>query len=348
MLKNIRRMGEKAKASGLRFRPHFKTHQSASIGERFRNEGVDGIAVASLRMAEYFLDRGWKDQTVAMPLNPLELECADRLARKGWMHFTLSEGSPLERIEEALSTEAGIFVEIDTGDHRTGFSPEATDRLDPLMEALEKSEKLRFEGFLTHSGHSYDATGKKEVEAVHQETMRSLTRLKTRYERLQPILSVGDTPTASLVEDLEGVDELRPGNFVFYDLMMEEVGACSMDDIAYALLCPVIAKHPDRSELVIYGGSVHFSKDSASMEDGSPCYGIPVRMNENGLDRPYEGSWVRRLSQEMGVVPCSEELFASREVGDTLAVLPVHSCLSADAMDSYLLSSGERIEKFTG
>jgi D-serine deaminase-like pyridoxal phosphate-dependent protein len=346
MLANIRRM--KGRASGLCFRPHFKTHQSAYLGERFREEGVDRITVGSLRMAEYFLQHGWTDQTVAMPLDPLELELADRCARTARMHFTISEGSPVQRIEEGLSTEAGIFIEIDTGDHRTGFDPEKLDRLDPVVERLEKSEKLRFEGFLTHSGHSYDARGKEAVEAIHRNSMASLKELKERYRRNDPVLSVGDTPTASLVEDMEGVDELRPGNFVFYDLMMEKIGACDMDDIAYALICPVIAKHEDRSELLVHGGAVHFSKDRTEMEDGRSCFGIPVQMDKSGLGEPYDGSYVRRLSQEMGVVVCSDELFRSKEVGDTLAILPVHSCLSADAMDEYLLSSGERVESFPG
>lgn len=299
-------------------------------------------------MAEYFLQHGWTDQTVAMPLNSLELERADRCARTGHMHFTISEGSPIQRIEEGLSTEAGIFIEIDTGDRRTGFAPEDFDRLDPVLERLEKSKKLRFEGFLTHSGHSYDARGKEEVEQVHRDSMASLNELKKRYRSSNPILSIGDTPIASLVEDLEGVDELRPGNFVFYDLMMERIGACRMEDIAYALICPVIAKHEDRSELLVYGGAVHFSKDRTETEDGRACFGIPVQMDANGLGVPYEGSYVRRLSQEMGVVVCSDELFRSKEVGDILAILPVHSCLSADAMDVYLLSSGERVESFPG
>lgn len=33
---NIRRMAEKARRGGVRFRPHFKTHQSGEAGEWFR------------------------------------------------------------------------------------------------------------------------------------------------------------------------------------------------------------------------------------------------------------------------------------------------------------------------
>ena len=57
-LQNIEKMAEKAKAHNLRFRPHFKTHQSAKIGEWFRLFGVDAITVSSVSMAEYFAMNG--------------------------------------------------------------------------------------------------------------------------------------------------------------------------------------------------------------------------------------------------------------------------------------------------
>lgn len=50
--RNISRMAEKAARSGLRFRPHFKTHQSAAVGEWFRPFGVTAITVSSVEMAE--------------------------------------------------------------------------------------------------------------------------------------------------------------------------------------------------------------------------------------------------------------------------------------------------------
>jgi len=44
--RNIARMATKARASGVRFRPHFKTHQSAAIGAWFREEGVTAITAS--------------------------------------------------------------------------------------------------------------------------------------------------------------------------------------------------------------------------------------------------------------------------------------------------------------
>ena len=79
-IRNIQRMVEKAKKNNVVFRPHFKTHQSHEVGRWFRNEGVTRITVSSLTMAEYFAQDGWKDITVAIPVNVHEKERINRLA----------------------------------------------------------------------------------------------------------------------------------------------------------------------------------------------------------------------------------------------------------------------------
>ncbi len=75
-------------------------------------------------------------------------------------------------------------------------------------------------------------------------------------------LSVGDTPGCSLLPDFPGVDEIRPGNFVFYDAEQLEIGSCASNQIAVALACPIVARHPERNEVVLYGGAIHLSKES--------------------------------------------------------------------------------------
>ncbi|MDD4755770.1 MAG: amidophosphoribosyltransferase, partial [Prolixibacteraceae bacterium] len=79
-LKNIDRMATKAQEHKLKFRPHFKTHQSAVIGDWFRMYNVNAITVSSVMMAEYFASHGWTDITIAFPVNILELTNINRLA----------------------------------------------------------------------------------------------------------------------------------------------------------------------------------------------------------------------------------------------------------------------------
>jgi D-serine deaminase-like pyridoxal phosphate-dependent protein len=67
--RNIFRMADKAASNQVRFRPHFKTHQSAAVGEWFRDVGVTAITVSSVEMARYFAAHGWNDITFAFPVN---------------------------------------------------------------------------------------------------------------------------------------------------------------------------------------------------------------------------------------------------------------------------------------
>ena len=64
--------------------------------------------------------------------------------------------------------------------------------------------------------------------------------------KLKTIFSIGDTPAMSVVDNFDVIDEIRPGNFVFYDVMQQNIGFCYFEDIAVALAVQVVAKHPER------------------------------------------------------------------------------------------------------
>ena len=80
MLANLRRMRAKADASGTRFRPHVKSHNSPRIAALYREVGVTAITVSSVEMARRFADAGWDDITIAFPLNVRALPELRRLA----------------------------------------------------------------------------------------------------------------------------------------------------------------------------------------------------------------------------------------------------------------------------
>lgn len=151
-----------------------------------------------------------------------------------------------------------------------------------------------------------------------------------------------------MVDTFGEVDELRPGNFVFYDLMQQEIGACDWDDIAVALACPVVAVHPDRLQWIIYGGAIHFSKDFLQMSSGEKCFGRMVDMDSPSwsVNRVETNPYLVSLSQEHGVVQCSAETFHQCKPGDLSLWLPVHSCLTAEAVGGYSTTTGEKIDHF--
>jgi D-serine deaminase-like pyridoxal phosphate-dependent protein len=210
--------------------------------------------------------------------------------------------------------------------------------------------QLSFAGFLAHAGHTYQSRSVTEVQRIYDHSLGALLDLKKKYIAAFPGLriSLGDTPGASMVERFGPVDELRPGNFVFYDLMQEEIGACQMDDIAVAMACPVVAVHPERKQWIIYGGAIHFSKDFLQMQDGRKCFGRMVDISGDSWEAANARSnpILVSLSQEHGVVQCSEHNFDLCRPGDISLWLPVHSCLTADAMGTYINTQGAPIDHY--
>jgi len=342
--KNIRTMLGKAKKHGLHFRPHFKTHQSATIGEWFRMQGVNAITVSSVCMAEYFADHGWGDITIAFPVNIRETEGINRLAEKINLNLLLDSLEVVLHLQSNLKTDPGIFIEIDTGAKRSGINANNLMAIEGIIKALGKSSKTRFLGFLTHAGHAYRAKSVAEVLEIHKGSLRQMRALKDHFAGFNPVLSIGDTPCCSLSEDFDGVDEIRPGNFVFYDLMQVYAGSCDLNDIAVAVACPVVARYAHRSELVIYGGAIHLSKDFIMLPGGSITYGRIAKLNQTGWEILPEGNELVSVSQEHGIVKLDERFMNQFTPGELLAIIPVHSCLVAHQLKTCLTLDGELIE----
>lgn len=344
-LANISRMQEKAKKSGALLRPHFKTHNSAYIGNWFRRLGIHSITVSSATMAKFFSAYGWRDITIAVPVNILEMNLINELANELNLNIQADTSDILQAIENGLNYQVGFYIEIDTGHHRSGVFWKDLTEIDRMLDYLSRSNRLKFRGFLTHPGHTYSADSKEEILDIYKDMVQKMNYLKDFYREAWPELtiSVGDTPSCSLVEDFSGVDEIRPGNFIFYDLMQYSLGSCSLEDIAVAMACPVISKNLSRSEVVIYGGATHFSKDFLYKSNGEHIYGYVVRFHEKGWTNPVPEAYLANLTQEHGIIRAPREFIEETRIGDVLGVLPVHSCLTVHLMKGYQTIEGEAI-----
>lgn len=345
---NIMRMSEKAAMNNVRFRPHFKTHQSKHIAEWFREAGVRYITVSSLRMAAYFAEDGWDDITVAFPVNTLEHERINHLARHIDLGLVVADTEDAVLLSGIIQHPVRVWIKIDAGAHRTGVIPEDRDTIDSILEVIRHSDNLSFSGFLTHAGQSYNCRSHDEIIRIHHESVALLVALAEDYRSVYPGLeiSVGDTPACSIAEDFSMVSEIRPGNFVFYDLTQVIISSCTNRDIAVAVACPVVARHAGRNEIIIYGGGIHFSKEFIDLGDGRRIYGELVRVDEDGWGEPVEGCYVSKLSQEHGTLKVTDEMFRQIPVGDVVAILPVHSCMTANCLSGYTTLDGRQLEFF--
>ena len=334
VLKNTQRFQEKFSSSNTLFRPHFKTHQSTIIGKWFQELGIHQISVSSLAMAWQFYQAGWKDISIVFPFNRLEIEFVQKMSKDATLGILIEDIESVDFLSNHISNSIDIYIKVDCGYHRTGIDVENHKLILEIAEKIKHFDKLNFKGILSHFGNTYAARNKTEVEQIYTSSLEKMLGLKKQLIPLFPDvkLSIGDTPSASIINNFTHVDEMRPGNFVFYDWMQTEIGSCTAEQIAAIMICPVVAKHKDRSELIIHGGAVHFSKEKGDKHFGALC-----DISKGFATNPIPNCYLKSLSQEHGIVHCSEAFFKKTKVGDLVGIIPIHSCLTANLMKENML-----------
>lgn len=344
---NLKKMANKAAAQGKTLVPHWKTAQSREIGRWATEYGIREVTASSTHLAEYLSGQGWDRIHIAFPFNIREIPRLNRLAGKQRLSVQLVNAASARALAEGLSEQVDFFVELDAGYGRTGVQLSDTTTLEAILDQADRTDKLNFRGFYIHPGHTYYG---KDTAKIHQESQDALAQMKANYRHRYPnlVTRLGDTPGCAVMEDFGEVDELGPGNFVFFDLMQVQLGSCTKEDIAVCLAVPVVDIQQERKEILIHGGGVHLAKDVLLGADGRKNFGEVVLLNENGWTLPNHHSYVKSISQEHGIIQASEELLASVQVGDLLGILPVHSCMTADCMGAYLSLSGRWIDHAEG
>ena len=346
---NIARMSDKGRKHRLNLIPHFKTHQSRAIGNWYKEYGIEEITVSSLHMAEYFVGQSWKNIHIAFPFNPLEIDLLEQLTLQSSISIQLVNAQVTQLLADRLQNPVEFFIEIDAGYGRAGIEVSDFGAIEAIMRIANRSDKLNFKGFYIHAGHTYhaDPAG---IHRIHEQTKSALKMLKDKYFDEFPSLTtrIGDTPSCSLESDFDGVDEIGPGNFVFYDLTQVHIGSCNKSDIGIALAAPVVDIKKTKHEILIHGGGVHLAKDVLTYPDGSQNFGEVVVFNGQGWDIPETPSFLKSISQEHGLVNATDELLSKVKVGDIIGILPVHSCMTADCMRGFLGLSGEKLDHFKG
>ncbi|MEX2435836.1 MAG: alanine racemase [Balneolaceae bacterium] len=337
---NIRHMTEKIKRAGCEFRPHFKTHQSITIGRWFKEEGVSGITVSSPGMAQYFADDGWDDITIAFPFYPSQIKELQRLEKKASLRLFINNSEDLSLLQTHLMKPFDFMIEVDAGYGRSGIRKASTETIRNLLAEADKFSKTNFKGFYIHDGRTYQSGSEEEIIRSVTPSINALKELKNLYPYC--ITSLGDTPSASVLNNFDSIDELTPGNFVFYDWMQVQAGSCTLNKVALFACLPVAQLHESRNQSILHGGAVHLSKDFI-VTNGKNNYGQLIKYPASENIQHIENCFLTSLSQEHGILTGD---LSSYDIGDGLAwICPIHSCLAANLFDSYMTTNGNRIPK---
>lgn len=335
--RNIERIAAKAELHNCEFRPHFKTHQSKIIGRWFRESGVTGITVSSPEMAHYFAEDGWDDITIAFPFYTAQLKKLKELEKLCKLRLFVTSEKDLAILDKELNNPFTFMIEVDSGYGRSGLPYTDKEYINSLIESSKSLDSNMFKGFYIHDGRTYSARNKNEIISAIQPSLYALEDLKKHFPEAK--ISIGDTPSATVLDNLDFADEITPGNLVFFDWMQVQIGSCSVNDVSLFAQLPIAQNKPNNKNVIIHGGAVHLSKDFIE-KDGDKNFGQVVNYFHNGKIEPIEKSWLTALSQEHGTLNN-----LPTDAKDYITVIPIHSCLTANLFDHYITTDGQRIEK---
>ena len=348
--RNAARISDITTRNDVRLRPHVKTHKCIEVA-RLQTAGHDGaITVSTLAEAKAFAANGFVDITYAVPIERGKFAEAIEIFKSGVELNLLTDDAATVADLSTAATAAGVrfdvFLKIDCGTHRVGVEPQ-TDEAVTIPRQIADSLNLNFAGILTHAGHSYDVKTVEEIKAVARHERDVMVELATRLRSdgiEVPTVSIGSTPTISHIDHLNGIDEVRPGNYIFFDAYQATLGSCRFEETALTVLAAVIHRDRSRKRLVVDAGGIALSKDRGPAHIDPACgYGhvLDLEGNETGLR-------VTSLSQEHGEIQADDDSLIDKfPVGSRLRILANHSCLTAAQHSHYnVLENGRIVDRW--
>ncbi|TWD75835.1 D-serine deaminase-like pyridoxal phosphate-dependent protein [Variovorax beijingensis] len=341
MQRNIARMQQQADALGVRFRPHVKTSKCADVVAAQLAAGAAGITVSTLKEADQFFAHGVTDILYAVGMAPHRLAHALDLCQRGCALQILTDSVEGARAIAEYGRARGhafeVLIEIDTDGHRSGIKP-GEDLLLEVGRMLHEGG-MRLAGVLTHAGSSYELHTPEALAALAEQERAGCVQAAERLRAAGlpcPIVSAGSTPTALEAASLEGVTELRAGVYVFFDLVMRNVGVCRTEDIALSVLTTVIGHQADKGWAIVDAGWMAMSRDRGTGRQQRD-YGYGQVCTVDGM--PIEGYLLSAANQEHGILSregaADTDIVARFPVGTRLRILPNHACATGAQFPAY-------------
>ena len=331
---NLDRLAASLQGTGLRVRPHAKSHKCPEIARRQMARGAVGVCCQKVSEAERMVAGGVDDVLVTNEVvGAGKLERLARLARRARVGVCVDDPGNVRDISRAacaVGAALEVLVELDVGTRRCGVSSPA-EALE-LARLVSQCGGLRFGGLQAyHGGAQHLRTPDERRIAIAQAvaTVRLTVELLAGAGLEVPIVTGAGTGTYPL-EAASGVyQELQPGSYVFMDA---DYGRNLGDDgrpvrvfqQSLHLLATVMSR-PASGRVVVDAGLKAHSVDS----------GMP-------LVADLAGAVYTRASDEHGVLELQD---ASRvQLGQKVRLVPGHCDPTVNLHDWLVCHRAGRVE----
>lgn len=330
---NISKVQSIADRHGVTLRPHVKTHKTPLLAHKQLAAGAVGVTCAKLTEAEVFAQAGIGDIFIANEIiGPPKVEALLRLARCVDLTVgvdSVDSAQPLSDAASAAGRTLQVRIEVDTGLGRCGVPPgEAAVR---LAEKIAAMPGLALDGLFIHEGHAGRAESREELQRIALQAGRDAVQTAEAIRRAGipcESVSVGSSPCKDVTPTVPGVTEMRPGTYIFNDVMQIAAGAATEAECALTVLCTVVSR-PARDRVIVDAGSKTMAGDAAAKLGFGRVVGRP------DIEFHY-------ANEEHGFLRVPED--SDLRVGDRLRIIPTHVCTCVNLHDELALVRGGEIE----
>lgn len=335
--RNIKKMGDYAKAHGMRHRVHGKMHKSVDVAKlQEKLGGAIGVCCQKVSEAEVFVRGGIKDVLVSNQVrDPKKIDRLAQLPKLGSSIIVcvddLSNVAELSAAAQKHGTELGVFVEIDCGAGRCGVT--TSQDVVAIARAVEASPGLKFRGIQAYQGAMQhmdkyeDRKAKLDIAiGMVKDAVQALKSVG-----LEPELVSGGGTGSYYFESTSGVfNELQCGSYAFMDA-------------DYGRILDKDGKRIDQGEwenafFILTQVMSHAKADKAIVDAGLKAQSV-----DSGLPVVYGRSDVKyiKCSDEHGVV---EDPKGVLKVGEKLRLVPGHCDPTANVHDWYVGVRNGKVE----
>lgn len=335
--RNVRKMGDYARAHGMRHRSHGKMHKSVDVQKlQERLGGAIGVCCQKVSEAEVFVRGGIKDVLVSNQVR--DLAKIDRLARLPKLGSRIivcvddiANVAELSAAAQKHGTVLEVFIEIDCGAGRCGVT--TTQDVVAIARAVDAAPGLKFTGIQAYQGamqhmDRYEDR-KAKLDAAIAMVADAVQGLKANG--LAPELVSGGGTGSYYFESASGVyNELQCGSYAFMDA-------------DYGRILDKDGRRIDQGEwenalFILTSVMSHAKADKAIVDAGLKAQSV-----DSGLPVVFGRTDVKyiKCSDEHGVV---EDTQGALKVGDKLRLVPGHCDPTCNVHDWYVGVRGGKVE----
>ena len=335
--RNIKKMGDYAKAHGMRHRVHGKMHKSVDVALlQEKLGGSVGVCCQKVSEAEVFARGGIKDVLVSNQIrDPAKIDRLARMPKLGARTICcvddIENVADLSAAAQKHGTEIECLVEIDCGAGRCGVT--TTLAVVEIAKAIDAAPGLKFAGIQAYQGamqhmDSYDDR-KAKIEIAVAMVKDAVDTLKD--QGLECDIVGGGGTGSYYFESTSGVyNELQCGSYAFMDadygrILDKDGNRIDQGEWENALfILTSVMSHAKADKAIVDAGLKAQSVDS----------GLPVIYGRNDVEYV-------KCSDEHGVVMDPDGVL---KVNDKLKLVPGHCDPTCNVHDWYVGVRNGKVE----